>query len=325
MRVSVAMCTYNGEKHLQEQLDSILQQSLQPDELVACEDASSDGTLNILQSFKRLAPFDVRIYTNDSNLGYVKNFENAISKCGGDIILCSDQDDVWCRDRVERSLAVFRDNPECGYVFSDASLIDDDARPIQDTLWGRIKFTPERRRIFQEADSQAAVLYPNNCVTGATLAFRAEYREKLFPIPQLNTIIHDGWIAIILSLYGRYGIALEEPLIFYRTHSLQSMGARRESFLRKIPKSLFDPRKKVKKEISDLSVIQSHISHTGTPADMTRFECALGQCASQLKTRSQLLDASRLSRIMPIIRLYQSGGYANSSTPRLLALKDALF
>ena len=325
MRVSVAMCTHNGEKYLQEQLDSILQQSRQPDELVVCEDASSDGTLNILQSFKQLAPFDVRVYTNDSNLGYVKNFEKAISKCKGDIILCSDQDDIWCRDRVERSVAVLRDNPGCGYVFSDASLIDDDGQPIQDTLWGRVKFTPDRWRIFQETESQAAILFPNNCVTGATLAFKTEYRGKLFPIPQLNTIIHDGWIAIILSLYGKYGIALKEPLIFYRSHSLQSMGARRESFLRKLPKSLFDPREKVNQEIFDLSVIQSQISHAGTPVDMTRFECALGQCASHLKTRSQLLNTSRLRRIMPIIRLYQGGGYANFSTPRLSALKDALF
>ena len=87
MRVSVAMCTYNGEKYLQEQLDSILQQSRQPDEMVVCEDASSDGTLDILQSFRKLAPFDVRVYTNDSNLGYVKNLRRlypnvmAISSC----------------------------------------------------------------------------------------------------------------------------------------------------------------------------------------------------------------------------------------------------
>jgi len=326
MRISVAMCTYNGEKHLQEQLDSILQQSHQPDELVVCEDASSDGTLNILQKFRRHAPFDVHVYTNDSNLGYVKNFEKAISKCNGDIILCSDQDDIWCRDRVERSVAVLRDNQECGYVFSDARLIDADGQLIQDTLWGRVGFTPDRWRIFQESESQAAILYPNHCVTGATLAFKAEYRGMLFPMPPLKIIIHDGWIAIILSLYGKCGIALREPLILYRSHSQQSLGARRESFLRKLSRSFFDPREKVNKVIFDLAVIQSHISRAGSRVAMTRFEDAFGQFRGHLKTRLQLLNSSsRLRRIVPVINLYQCGGYANNSAPRLSALKDIIF
>ena len=194
------------------------------------------------------------------------------------------------------------------------------------TLWGKVNFTPGRWRIFQDTESQAAILFPFNCVTGATLAFKAKYRGKLFPIPRLKTAIHDGWIATILSLDGKYGIALKEPLIFYRSHSRQSMGARRESFLRKLPKSFFDPRKKVNKEIFDLSVIQSHISHAGTPVDMTRLECALGQYMSHLKTRSQLLNAhSRLRRIIPIIKLYHCGGYANCSSPRLSVLKDVFF
>jgi glycosyltransferase involved in cell wall biosynthesis len=326
MRVSVAMCTYNGEKYLQEQLHSILQQSRQPDELVVCEDASSDATLNILETFKQLAPFEVRIYANDSNLGYVKNFEQAISRCNGEIILCSDQDDIWYRDRVERSVAVFRDNPDCGYVFSDAGLIDGDGEQIRDTLWGRIKFTPELWRTFQDTESQAAILYPRHCVTGATLAFRAMYREKLFPIPRLNIVIHDGWVAVILSLNGCYGIALKEPLIFYRSHSWQSLGAERTSFLQKLPKIFFDPREEVNDIIFDLSVIQSHISDAGNPSAMTRVERTFGQLMSQLNTRLQLLNmSSRLRRIIPILQLYRSGGYAYCTSHRLSALRDMIF
>jgi glycosyltransferase involved in cell wall biosynthesis len=326
MRVSVAMCTYNGEKYLQEQLDSILQQSRQPDELVVCEDASSDDTLNILQSFRQLAPFDVRVYTNDSNLGYVKNFEKAISECNGDIILCSDQDDIWYRDRVERSVAVLRDNPECGYVFSDANLIDVDGQLIRGTLWGKIKFTPDRWRFFQDTESQAAILFPNNCVTGATLAFKAKYRGKLFPIPLLNTVIHDGWIAIILSLYGKYGIALKEPLIYYRIHPQQQLGFRGESVSQGLPKRIDAHRARIKRDISDFSAIRLRIEKFGNLAVSERFEHTIGRLVGHLESQNRLLGLpSGLRRVIPVLKLYQNGGYAHYPLPFLSALKGIIY
>src|SRR5213080_381833 len=93
--LSVALCTYNGAAYLGEQLDSIVAQSRPPDELVVCDDGSTDETVEVLETFLAEAPFPVRLQRNEANLGFVKNFEQAISLCTGDFVALSDQDDVW--------------------------------------------------------------------------------------------------------------------------------------------------------------------------------------------------------------------------------------
>ena len=93
--LSVAMCTYNGSRHLSEQLESIGTQTRLPDELVICDDCSSDDTIRIIERFSASAPFAVRLEINTQNLGSTKNFEKAIRLCQGDLIALADQDDVW--------------------------------------------------------------------------------------------------------------------------------------------------------------------------------------------------------------------------------------
>ena len=92
--VSVALCTYNGERFLQEQLDSIAMQTWTPDEVVVGDDGSSDSTLEILERWKQSVPFSVRIERNERNLGFAKNFESTLSRCTGDVVFLCDQDDV---------------------------------------------------------------------------------------------------------------------------------------------------------------------------------------------------------------------------------------
>ena len=122
MRVSVALCTYNGAKYLPDQLKSMELQTRKPDELVVCDDRSTDETLDILRAFKKTCLFRVRLYENESNLGSTKNFEKTIRLCHGDIIFLADQDDVWQSGKIERILAAFEEHPDAGYVFSNASM-----------------------------------------------------------------------------------------------------------------------------------------------------------------------------------------------------------
>ena len=98
LRFSVALCTYDGARYLTDQLDSFISQVRRPDELIICDDASTDESLDIIMSFAMHAPFPVRIYRNEHNLGFIKNFEKAIQLCDGDIIALADQDDVWYPD-----------------------------------------------------------------------------------------------------------------------------------------------------------------------------------------------------------------------------------
>ena len=100
MKISVALCTYNGETFIDQQINSILNQTLKVDEIVVCDDISKDNTIKIIQEYSLKFPDIFKIYINESNIGSVKNFEKAISLCTGEIIFLSDQDDVWELNKV---------------------------------------------------------------------------------------------------------------------------------------------------------------------------------------------------------------------------------
>ena len=106
MKISVAICTFNGEKFLQEQINSILEQTLKVDEIVICDDCSTDNTWDILKDYKTNNPSLFQIHRNEINLKSNKNFEKAIGLCTGCYIFLSDQDDIWKNDKVEKTLAV---------------------------------------------------------------------------------------------------------------------------------------------------------------------------------------------------------------------------
>jgi len=222
--ISIALCTYNGEKFLREQLDSIAEQTLLPDELVACDDGSSDGTVEILRKFGMRVSFPVRIHQNETNLGSTRNFEKAIGLCSGDIIALCDQDDVWKPRKIERLAAALRAHPEAGYVFSDAELADENLRPLGRRLWESIGFRGKIKARFLQGD-QFRCLIKKYIVTGAAMAVRPSAAKTAMPFPTDGPWVHDGWIALAASATGARGIPVDEPLISYRQHSRQQIGA----------------------------------------------------------------------------------------------------
>lgn len=125
MTCSIAMCTYNGEKYIKEQLESIINQSTQPDEIIICDDGSTDRTIDIVKAVLKSWNGRWRVFENEHNLGYKKNFQKAISLCGSDIIFLSDQDDVWNANKIEIMMKVFQDNPYILLAFHDSEIVDD--------------------------------------------------------------------------------------------------------------------------------------------------------------------------------------------------------
>src|SRR5215212_2843702 len=101
MKISVAMCTYNGAEFLSAQLQSIMAQSRPPDEIIICDDVSIDTTRSLLRQFATESSIPITLHFNDQNLGSTKNFEQAITLCTGDVIALSDQDDVWRTDKLQ--------------------------------------------------------------------------------------------------------------------------------------------------------------------------------------------------------------------------------
>ena len=223
MTLSVAMCTYNGERYLGEQLQSIVAQVRLPDELVICDDRSSDKTVTIIREFAANSPFPIRLFENSETFGTTKNFERALSLCRHDVIFLCDQDDSWHPEKLQTIERAFLEHPEVGVVFSDADIVDRDLKPTGCSVWKSVDFS-NRLRYMVDAGRAFEALLTFNFVTGATMAFRKEFCSLIIPIPDLW--VHDAWIAILLSAVADV-IRVDRALIKYRQHSLQQLGARR--------------------------------------------------------------------------------------------------
>ena len=219
------MCTYNGCRFLEAQLQTIGNQTQLPFELLICDDGSTDATPDIVHTFAQSVSFPVYFIRNTTNLGSTKNFEKAILFCKGDIIALCDQDDLWTPEKLNRMASILEREPEVAAVFSNATLIDDNSIPIAGTLWERIGFNSRDERIFNT--DQAFYLIQKPLVTGATLVFRASFVSDIVPIP--SEWVHDEWIALILASLARIK-PVYEFLISYRLHANQQIG------LRKVPK-----------------------------------------------------------------------------------------
>ena len=197
-RISVAMCTYNGERFLAQQLVSIAQQSRPPDELVVCDDGSTDRTVAMIREFAVSVRYPVRVFENEHNLGVAANFERAIRLCEGNLIALADQDDIWYPIRLERSEQELTAHPEAGLIFSDADIIDDKNQSTGATLWQRLSFAGKREQDLLAG--RYVVLAKHRFVTGATVMMRAGLRDRCLPIGE--GWIHDEWIAMITAAFS---------------------------------------------------------------------------------------------------------------------------
>ena len=216
------MCTYNGARYLPDQLASISSQTRLPDEVIICDDASGDETLTIIRSFAATSPFPVKVVANPIRLGSTRNFDQAINLSQGDLIFLSDQDDIWAAEKLAVVEELFINKPEVGLVFTDGELIDDKGASLGHSLWEAYRFDSTCKQKIQCAAYE--LLDRREVVTGATMAFRAKFKDLIRPIPEDLPVIHDGWIALMIAHAGKLDF-IEEPLIKYRQHSSQQLGA----------------------------------------------------------------------------------------------------
>ncbi|MGH9355864.1 MAG: glycosyltransferase family 2 protein [Terriglobia bacterium] len=214
LKVSVAMCTYNGEAFIEQQLDSIARQTRPPDELIISDDGSSDRTMEIAQRVAAGCKFPVRIFRNARNLGHIKNFENAIAATTGDIILMSDFDDVWFPERVSMTIPYFLESSCPTLVYCDAQITDEVLRPVGASL-------------FKRRQSMQLGVRPTADQIGRGLGFNAPmiafHRDlKPFILPFSNQWAHDHWIGFIAHAVGEVNW-IDQPLLYYRRYG-QNVG-----------------------------------------------------------------------------------------------------
>ncbi|MEH7179425.1 glycosyltransferase family 2 protein [Neobacillus vireti] len=203
MKVSVAMATYNGEKYLQQQVDSILSQLSSEDELIISDDHSSDGTLSIIEKYMK-EDSRVKLFFNEEK-GVTSNFENAIKRTSNDIIFLSDQDDIWKPEKVKTVLSYYEKNPKVQMIMSDITVVDDELNPTIDSFYA-----------FRGSRSGVIKNIIKNSYIGCAMSFRKELKAKILPIPR-NVPMHDMWIGLVADM-NKSALLIPEKLIYYRRH-----------------------------------------------------------------------------------------------------------
>ncbi|MEK6396462.1 MAG: glycosyltransferase [Terriglobus sp.] len=304
--ISVVLCTYNGQKFLQEQIDSIAAQTLLPGELIVCDDLSTDSTVDLLNAFAANVTFPVHVYRNDQQVGSTRNFDHALSLAHGDLLVLCDQDDLWEPQKLERLYEVMRDE-SIGGIFTDATLIDEKNRVMEDRLWARAGFTSERQTAFQR--DPVGVLLRQSVATGATMMIRARLRTTYEHIP--NSWVHDGWLAWMLVLYqnnvGRLQ-PLQEPLTRYRVHTSQqtgsaalALGLPTESVAQRMAKARRAGHTHHMKNAAQLQLVLDHwLEHGGSPQASVAHR--LNGAIRLLEQRS-MLPNRRLRRLIAVLKL----------------------
>ncbi len=201
--ISIAMCTYNGERFLAAQIDSILNQTWKNLELVIVDDCSTDGTVAIAEE-RGQKDHRIRIYKNAQNLGINQNFSRALSLCQGELIAPCDQDDIWHHDKL-----MHLQNQLGDYVmaYCDSDLMNADGSPMNMRI-------SDRLHMYQ--GNQPAVFAFWNCISGHAMLFKRTLLEQALPIPPVK--FHDWWLAFWAATVGEIKY-VDEALVQYRQHA----------------------------------------------------------------------------------------------------------
>ena len=222
---SVCIATYNGEKYIKEQLLSILHQLESSDEVVVSDDHSTDNTLDVIKS---LNDNRIKIFLNDKEKGYTRNFENALEKSSGDIIFLSDQDDVWMDDKVQSCLELLGIND---FLVHDGKIVDEKLFVKNDSIFE-----------FRNANKGFLINFVNIKYLGCCMVFKRNVLNKALPFPRNQTLAtHDSWLTLVSEMYFKVSL-IEKPLILYRRHGDNtSLGGASgtNSFLKKLEIRLY--------------------------------------------------------------------------------------
>lgn len=217
-RIDILLPTYNGERYLKEQLDSILNQTYKNIRIIISDDCSSDSTPEILKQYQEKDK-RIEIYLQKNNLGVVKNIEFLLKKVENPLYMLADQDDVWIDNKIEKSVEKLN-KEKADLVFGDLEVVDQNLQTIYPSFGD---FMLLNRKINKYIDSYK-VNYLYNCVTGCTLLSKKKFIDKILPLPTNSKyVIHDYWIGLVIALNGKLAY-MPEKYIKYRQHGNNQVG-----------------------------------------------------------------------------------------------------
>lgn len=309
MKISVAMCTYNGAKYVEEQLSSILKQSLLPSEIVISDDGSTDETLIIIerfwskknQNFPLAADVSLTVIKNPVSLGVTKNFEQALLACQHPILALSDQDDIWQPDKLEKLLPLFEKDPKLLFVFTDSRLVDAVGKPLGVTSFQALVVSEFERSAVSCGNSHAVFLR-RNLATGATVLLRQDLLDFAAPFPA--EWIHDEWLALVASFAGHVRMS-EECLIDYRQHGNNQIGMKKPGLRHYVGRLLFPRTERNARLLARAQVMSSHPFFLNN--EKVAHTAASGKLAHELAR--QELPRQRFKRIKHVLKEKRTGRY----------------
>lgn len=303
--ISVALCTYNGARYVEEQLTSILEQSRRVAEIVIADDGSSDSTLEIVRrvanEYQLSAHPVVFQILEGGGHGVTKNFERAISACQNDLISLSDQDDIWTPGRLDRQYREFHAHPELSLLFGDARLVDAAGAPLGATLLDTLEVTTSIRHQIHSGGG-FGLLLRRNFVTGSTVMLRRSLLTAAFPIPQ--EWVHDEWLAIMAAATGRIDV-LEFVVTDYRQHGTNEIGVRMPTIRNKIHRVL-QPRGSRNRDLA----IRSRLLAERLASTVGGATALAAEQKSLFETRRASMPAMRTLRLWSIGALVARGDYS---------------
>lgn len=318
LSVSVALCTRNGARYIDEQLRSIFAQSVPITELIVSDDDSSDDT--VARARDRAAEAGVRltVLENRPPLGVTKNFEQAVRQARGDVVALADQDDVWHADKLERALAAF-DDAAALLVHTDARLVGPAGEPLGATLFEHLEISDDELRLEESGRGFDAVLR-RNLATGATVLFRRVLLETALPFP--DSWVHDEWLAAIAAAHGGLRV-LREPTVDYRQHGANEIGVAAPTLRRKVERVMGEPRGERNRVLAEkFGELASRLDTLGGLAiELT----AAANDKAQFESVRARMPRTRVLRTASVLRLAAAGGYPRfASRGRFDILRDLL-
>ncbi len=335
-RISIAMAVYNGERFIQEQLESYLAQTRLPDELVISDNGSKDATIAIVRDFAARASFAVRLHVNETDVGICKNFERAISLCTGDIICLSDSDDVWLPRKLELMEEVFLLEPKVALVQFNSSLVDDALRPLGWTFYDfwrqrlvrkapRVGSVPKYRVFRAGREVWRAFISHELPALGHGMGFRRAEVRRALPFPEHHIRCFDA--LLLLAIGSAADVAwLDEPQQLHRIHTTQATVSRIHYGLAQRVKNALVGR--------ELGQFEARIQELTAALEWVKQKtCLEGFCdevalaliesyRSFLLFRAELVHRRRLARILPVLRELGRGRYHAFAKGVLAAARD---
>jgi glycosyltransferase involved in cell wall biosynthesis len=305
--ISVALCTRNGARYVAAQVRSICTQDRLPRQIVLSDDGSTDETIATVRS--TLADCGVAdrielvVFQNSPALGVTRNFEQAVRACTHELIALCDQDDVWHAGRLARMAARFEAEPELLLLHTDARLVDAELAPLGTSLFHALEVRPAELAAIANGNA-FDVLLRRNLVTGATTLFRKELLASALPFPE--GWVHDEWLGAVAAATGRVDV-LAEPLIDYRQHASNQIGARRPTLPEKIGKAFVERGDKHWARLRRAEALLDRLSALGAKVQPKYLEAQRAKVAHQ-RFRAEL-PRSRLARAVPVLFEAARGRY----------------